>query len=105
MKKTISLLSNLLLSSTLFLGVPTAEAESVVLKTPLDLAGYCHMQFPPIRKDTLNWDQPVLDEGSGNVIDFYGSCDHDPLGPDEIRAQKRAHSRAESSDGDNGDSD
>ncbi len=92
MKKTISLLSNMLLASTLFLAVPSAKADNAVVKTPLDLAGYCHMQFPAIREDTLSWTQPVLGEGSGDIIDFYGSCDHNPLGEDEIRAQKRFHS-------------
>ena len=92
MKKTISLLSNLLMASTLFLGVSTASADSAVVKTPLDLTGYCHMQFPAIREDTLSWTQPVLEEGSGHVIDFYGSCDHNPVGEAEIRAQRKLRS-------------
>jgi hypothetical protein len=89
MKKAISLLANLLMSSTLLWGVPTARGEEVILKAAADNAGYCHLKFPPIREDSLSWDRPVLNENAGNSIDFYGPCDHDPLGQDEIRAQKQ----------------
>jgi hypothetical protein len=88
--KNISLLTNLLLSSTLFWTVSTASGEEVILKVPADTSNYyCHMQFPPIREDTLSWERPVLNEAAGNSIDFYGPCDHDPVGPEEVRAQRR----------------
>ncbi len=90
MKKSISLLVNLLLSSTLFWGVPVAGGDEGVFKAPADTSTYCHMKFPPLRKDTLTWDQPVLDGSAGNIIDFYGPCDHDPMGQDEINVQRRA---------------
>ena len=89
MKKTISLLSNLFLASTLFWGVPTVEADELVINEAANLSFYCHMQFPEMRADTLSWDRPVLDETAGNVIDFYGSCDHDPTGAEEVRIQRR----------------
>jgi hypothetical protein len=89
MKKNTSLISNLVLSSTLFWGVTTGNADELIVKTPLDLPGYCHMQFPEMRSDTLAWDRPLLDDGSGSVIDFYGSCDHDPTGADAVKAQRR----------------
>lgn len=88
MKKTISLLSNLLLSSTLFWGVPTVEANEIVEKEVADFAGYCHMKFPPMREATLSWDRPELNENAEKSIDFYGPCDHDPTGIDEIKAQR-----------------
>jgi hypothetical protein len=87
--KNISLLTNLVLSSTLFWAVSTASGEEVILKVPTDTSNYCHMQFPPIREDTLSWERPVLNEAAGNSIDFYGPCDHDPVGPEEVRAQRR----------------
>ena len=99
MKKTISLLSNMFLASTLFWGVPTLGADELVVKDAADLSGYCHMKFPPMRVDTLSWAQPVLDETAGNVIDFYGPCDHDPTGADEIRAQRRVELRGFYGDG------
>jgi hypothetical protein len=93
MKKSVSLLSNLLLSSSLFWGVATAQGEQVtlgeILKVPSSEAGYCHMQFPPMREDSLSWTRPVLNETAPASIDFYGPCDHDPLGTDEIQAQRR----------------
>ena len=88
MKKSMSLLTNLLLSSTLFWGVPTASGQEAIVKVPADTTSYCHMKFPPIREDTLFSVNPMLDESTGNSIDFYGSCDHNPLGNDEIRTQK-----------------
>ena len=92
MKKTISLLSNLLLSSTLLWGVPSLNAQVVngpesIVNDPTDIPDYCHMKFPPVRDDTLSWVHPVLNETAGNAIDFYGPCDHDPTGKDEIDAQ------------------
>jgi hypothetical protein len=93
MKKPISLLTNLLLASTLFWAVPSANGEIVggqeIVKEPATTAGYCHMKFPPMREDSLSWEQPVFDEAAGNTIDFYGPCDHDPLGADEVKAQRR----------------
>jgi len=99
MKKSISLLANLLMSSTLLWGVPTARGEEVILKAVADTAGYCHMKFPPIREDSLSWDRPVLNEAAGNIVDFYGSCDHDVVGIDEIRAQRRVMQREIYEDG------
>jgi len=90
MKKSISLLVNLLLSSTLFWGVPVAGGDEGIFKAPADTSTYCHMKFPPLRDDTLTWNQPVLEESAGNIIDFYGHCDHDPMGQDEINVQRRA---------------
>jgi hypothetical protein len=93
MKRSISLVSNLLLSSTLFWGVPLAYGEELnsgqVVRVPANEASYCHMKFPPMREDSLSWKQPVFDESSAAIIDFYGSCDYDPLGSEEIRVQRR----------------
>jgi hypothetical protein len=99
MKKSVSLLSNLLLSSTLFWAVP-AVAEEMVSSVPTDITAYCHLKFPAMREDTLSWQQPVLDPLSGNIVDFYGPCDYDPTGVDEIRAQRRVLLRGNFEDGD-----
>ena len=100
MKKSISLLSNLLLSSTLFWGVPSAWAEELISSVPTDTTAYCHMKFPAIREDTLSWEQPVLDSATGNIVDFYGPCDYDLTGLDEIRVQRRVIVRGDFDDGD-----
>jgi hypothetical protein len=100
MKKSISLLSNLLLSSTLFWGVPSAWAEELISSIPADTTAYCHMKFPGIREDTLSWEQPVLDSATGNIVDLYGPCDYDPTGLDEIRVQRRVIVHGDFDDGD-----
>ena len=99
MKKSISLVTNLLLSSTLFWGVPTAGGLEGVVKVPAETTSYCHMKFPSIREDTLFSVSPQLNESAGNIIDFYGSCDHDPLGADEVKTQRRLLLRGMYEDG------
>jgi len=100
MKKSVSLLCNLLLSSTLFWGVPSAEAEELISIVPTDTTAYCHLKFPAIREDTLLWEQPILDPHAGNIVDFYGPCDYNPVGSDEIRVQRRVLLRSNFDDGD-----
>ena len=104
MKKTVSLLTNLLIASTLFWGVPSVNGEIVggqeIVKEPVSAAGYCHMQFPPMSDDSLSSERPVFDANAGNSIDFYGSCDYDPLGADEVKAQRRVLIREKYDDGD-----
>ncbi|HEX2522232.1 MAG TPA: hypothetical protein VHP35_08905, partial [Terriglobia bacterium] len=52
-------------------------------------SNYGHLKFPAIREETLGSDHPVLkDASSGDIIDFYGPLDHDPLGADEVRSQR-----------------
>jgi hypothetical protein len=93
MKKSMTILPNLALAATLFWSVPTAQADELVIKNAVDPSAYCHMKFPPMREDTLSWAQPVLDENTGNIIDFYGPCDHDPTGAAERTRQRglRSH--------------
>jgi len=93
MKRSVSLLSNLLLSSTLFWGVPTAQGEILgpgeIVKVPAENAAYCHMKFPAMHENSLSLAYPVFDDGAVHTVDFYGSCDYDPLGIEEIRTQRR----------------
>lgn len=64
-------------------------AEGIVFKNADASGVYCHLRFPAIREDTLSDDRPVLkDPAEGDIIDFYGPCDHDPLGKDEVHRQK-----------------
>jgi hypothetical protein len=100
MKKIISLLSNLLLSSTLFWAVAAVKAEEMISSVAVESTEYCHLKFPVMREDSLSWERPVLDSATGNIIDFYGPCDYDPTGFDEIRAQRRVLLRGNFEDGD-----
>jgi hypothetical protein len=65
----------------------TARAENVILKEASRPSSYCHLKFQAIQESTLANARPSL-APSGDLIDFYGSCDHDPLGSDEVQAQR-----------------
>ena len=83
-----------LLGTFSLLAAPAPGAEGVILKVSTPDGKYCHLKFPAIREETLYSDRPVLkDPSEGDVIDFYGPCDHDPLGEEEIRAQRRSVQR------------
>src|ERR687896_1413687 len=87
-------LAALLLVGGIGAGNSFAAAEGVISNATLVPGSYCHLTFPAIREDTLSWDRPVLKAPSdGDIVDFYGPCDHDPLGKDEIESQKRDESR------------
>ena len=65
-----------------------AAAATFLTKDALADSSYCNMKFPAIVEQTLGTAQPVLkDVSEGDIIDFYGSCTHDPLGKDEVRSQ------------------
>ncbi len=93
MKSIRSLLAVLLFAGSVGLGAEPIWAQALpqglLFAAPLAPGiNYCHLEFPAIQERTLNSDRPVLkDGGTGDVIDFYGPCDHNPLGKDEIRAQ------------------
>lgn len=67
-------------------------AEGVISKVPDPSGSFCHLKFPAIRDDTLFSDRPVLKGPSeGDIIDFYGPCNYEPLGTESIRNQRYAH--------------
>jgi hypothetical protein len=67
----------------------TAKGEDgVLLKEEASGGSYCHMKFPAIQESTLLTDHPQLKSAdSGDIVDYYGPCDHDPLGKDEVNNQ------------------
>lgn len=66
-------------------------ADGVVLRERLPGTNYCRLKFPAIREETLGTAYPVLKSpDSGDLIDFYGSCDEDPLGPRQVLLQQQA---------------
>jgi hypothetical protein len=67
--------------------VAIARADNVILKEVSNPGSYCHLKYPAIEQDKLAAASPSL-ATSGDIIDFYGSCDHDPLGKDEVQAQR-----------------
>ena len=65
------------------------NSPGVIYKQELTPGSYCHLKFPAIREETLASDHPVLpDPSDGDIIDYYGPCDEDPLGKDQVHAQK-----------------
>ena len=90
MKIASSFLAALLLVGSFATSGALAAAEGVISNQAFTGGSYCHLKFPAIRENTLFCDRPVLkDPSSGDIIDYYGSCDHDPLGQDEIVSQRR----------------
>jgi len=50
---------------------------------------YCKIELPAIREETLCTNRPVLKDWSeDDIIDFFGPCGYDPLGKEEIEAQR-----------------
>jgi len=99
MKIATSFLARLFLIGTLGATATTMTADGVVpkqelppgviYKQVLTPGSYCHLKFPAIREETLSSAHPVLlDPSDGDVIDYYGSCDEDPLGKDQVHEQK-----------------
>ncbi len=65
-----------------------AAVDGVISKNVLGTDSYCHLKFPAMDEASLRTEHPFLKSpNSGDIIDFYGSCDHDPLGKNEINAQ------------------
>ena len=87
MKIATSFLAALLFTGTLGALNNAIAQDGILSKVEFGDSGYCHIKFPAIAQHTLGNDQPEL-SSKGDVIDFYGSCDTDPLGQDQIQAQK-----------------
>ena len=73
------------------LGLSVAQlwgAEGVIRRVRVS-ENYCHLRFPAIREETLFWVRPVLkDSSDSDIVDFYGPCDYDPLGKEEVARQR-----------------
>ena len=64
-------------------------SDGILSKEESTVDSYCHMKFPAIRERTLAGDNPVLKNStSGDIIDFYGSCDESPAGKDQVVSQR-----------------
>ena len=89
MKAMKLFLSGLVLAGIMDVSIASAAgAVGVISKDVATEGSYCHIKFPAIEERTLGSNRPVLkDPSEGDIIDFYGPCDHDPLGKDEVHAQ------------------
>ena len=82
-------------TATLGMGIARAQSDddrgmpnnSGSESTPV--SNYCHQRFPAIDPQTLGTAHPQLEDSStGDMIDYYGPCNHDPLGKDEVERQE-----------------
>jgi len=90
MKIATSFLAALLFTSALG-ALNTAKADDGVLLKQEETAGsYCHEKFPAIRGGTLAGNDPEVNP-TGDIIDFYGSCDEKPTGNDQVESQRIAN--------------
>ena len=89
MKIATSFLAALLLAGSVGASNTFAAAEGVISNATLTPGSYCHLRFPAITENTLSSDRPVLDDVSNdNIVDFYGPCNEDPRGVDQIQHQR-----------------
>lgn len=91
MKSIKSRLSVVVLAGALSPNIASAAGTAGIISSDAFTQGsYCHMKFPAIQERTLGTARPLLKEAdSGDIIDFYGPCGHDPLGKEEVQAQLR----------------
>ena len=67
----------------------TAFAANDVLIKERAGNNYCHMKFPAISDDSLATKNPSLESpATGDIIDYYGSCDESPTSANQILEQK-----------------
>ncbi len=80
--------------------VPKGVKPGVIGAIALTRSGtFCHLRFPAIRLKSLDSGKPELKSPTtGDIIDFYGPCDHDPLGKEEIESQKARREELRSED-------
>lgn len=70
-------------------GAKAMASDGVLSKTPLTADNYCHLKFPAIRPRTLSTNhQQLKSPKTGDIVDFYGPCDHNPLGKSEVSSQR-----------------
>ena len=92
----LKLLVVLLFFIEIFLSISSlvSAAEKFISKVPNADGTYCHLKFPAISESTLFSGRPVpKDPSEGDIRDFYGSCDYDPLGKEEILRQRADYQR------------
>jgi hypothetical protein len=87
MKSNKLALGAMAVMGALGLSAVSTRAETVISKDVFADGSYCHTKFESIREDTLASGQPTS-KNVDDIIDFYGPCNHDPLGKDEIQSQR-----------------
>ena len=89
MKNAKSLLAALILLGNITASGTALAADGIISKTEDVPGSYCHEKFPAMEGRSLASDDPVLKSAeSGDVIDYYGPCNENPVGEDQVQEQK-----------------
>jgi len=85
-------LSMLLIVGVLGTSGVALAADGVEVEGQLAPGSYCHEKFPAMTERSRDGSQPQLKQSTtGDVVDYYGPCDEDPTGKDQIATQKLEH--------------
>jgi len=89
MKNSKAFLAALILVGSVAASSMALADDGVISKDVLTPQSYCHEKFPAIQGRTLGTDDPTLKStASGDIIDFYGPCNENPRGKDQVEEQK-----------------
>ena len=89
MKNAKTFLAALLLLGNIVATGTALAADGFISKDVATAGSYCHIKFPAMQEETLSGNNPVLkSRDTGDVIDYYGSCNETPTGQDQVHAQK-----------------
>ena len=89
MKNSKAFLAALILVGSVAASGMALADDGVISKDVLTPQSYCHEKFPAIHGRTLGTDDPTLKStASGDIIDFYGPCNENPRGKDQVEEQK-----------------
>ena len=105
MKNFKANLSMLLVVGVLGTSGAVLAADGVVVEGELNSGNYCHEKFPAMTERSLSDNQPQLKQSTtGDIVDYYGPCDENPTGKDQIATQKleQQHQMEGSRGGENG---
>ena len=92
MKNMKANLSMLLIVGVLGTSGAALAADGAEVEGQLAPDSYCHEKFPAITERSLDGSQPQLKQSTtGDVIDYYGPCDVNPTGKDQVATQKLEH--------------
>jgi hypothetical protein len=89
MKNSKTFLAALILFGSVAASGMALADDGVISKDVLTPRSYCHEKFPAMQARSLGTDDPTLKSAaSGDIIDFYGPCDENPTGQDQVQEQK-----------------
>ncbi|NIO06946.1 MAG: hypothetical protein GTO40_02740, partial [Deltaproteobacteria bacterium] len=85
--KFLAIMSFVVLTLIFLPGFLLAAERGVISKEEI-FPGYCHMRFPAMVESSVGTTHMLQEPTTTDIVDFYGPCDYDPRGAEEISAQK-----------------